>query len=77
MYKVIVTFRDKQDDGYTYRAGDTFPRDGMTVDAARIAELAGSGNRIGRPLIEVVQEKAPAKKPAAKRRTTRKKGDAE
>ena len=62
MYKVIVTFRDKQDDGYTYRAGDMFPRDGKTVDAARIAELAGSDNLIGRPLIAEEKKKATRKR---------------
>ena len=59
MYKAIITFRDKQDNGYMYNAGDIYPRDGIMVDAARTAELAGSDNAIGRPLIaEIKSHKA-------------------
>lgn len=57
MYKVIKLFTDLQDDGYVYNVGDKFPRDGAKVDEDRIAELAGSKNRQGSPLIAKVEEK--------------------
>lgn len=63
MYKVIHYFTDLQDDGYAYNVGDEFPHKGMTVTKERIAELAGSGNKQGVPLIAEVKQKR-AKKAA-------------
>ena len=57
MYKVIHYFSDLQDDGYAYNVGDEFPHKGMTVTKERIAELAGSGNKQGVPLIAEVKQK--------------------
>ena len=57
MYKVIKSFTDLQDNNYAYCVGDTFPRNGVEVDADRIAELASDKNRLGVPLIEEVAEK--------------------
>ena len=57
MYKVIKYFTDLQDNNYAYYVGDTFPRNGVDVDAERIAELASDKNRLGVPLIEEVAEK--------------------
>lgn len=57
MYKVIHYFNDLQDDGYAYNVGDEFPHKGMTVTKERIAELAGSGNKQGVPLIAEVKQK--------------------
>lgn len=82
-YVAIVFFRDGQDDCRAYRPGDTFPRVGLTVTEARLAELSGSGNARGIPLIREItgtkpdEPEAPAapeetEKPAAKK-TTRKK----
>ena len=65
-YTVIEAFRDLRDDGHVYRAGDAFPRDGVTVDKARLDELAGDTNRMGRPLIKAVK---PARKRERKRET--------
>lgn len=62
MYKAIVMFRDMQDNGYLYRPGDTFPRDGLVIDALRAAELADSANRRGYPLIAQVPGKPRRKK---------------
>lgn len=56
MYKAIVRFKDLKDDKYIYEAGDTFPRKGKRVSKARIAELLGSENRRGMPVIEEVEE---------------------
>lgn len=57
MYKVIRSFTDLQDNNYAYYVGDTFPHDGVEVDAERIAELASDKNRLGVPLIEEIAEK--------------------
>lgn len=76
MYKVIKFFTDLHDNDYPYSVGDTFPRAGVSVSEGRLAELAGSDNKQGQPLIELVHEKVeapkkqtakkPAKKPAEK-----------
>lgn len=63
MYKVIHYFNDLQDDGYAYNVGDEFPHKGMTVTKERIAELSGSENKQGVPLIAEVKQKR-AKKAA-------------
>lgn len=65
MYKVIKFFTDLHDNNYPYGVGDTYPRQGLTVTEGRIAELAGSNNKQGQPLIELVEE-APAKKTTKK-----------
>ena len=57
MYKVIKKFRDMQDGLYAYSVGDTFPHNGVEVDAERIAELASDKNRRHIPLIEEIAEK--------------------
>ena len=57
MYKVIKSFTDLQDNNHAYSVGDTFPHDGVEVDAERIAELASDKNRLGVPLIEEIAEK--------------------
>ena len=84
MYKVIKKFHDLQDATKTksgevyheYNVGDVFPRDGVEVSEERLAELAGSDNKQGVPLIELVQEKAvskeTAKKTASGKSTTKK-----
>lgn len=57
MYRVIHKFYDLKDNNHVYSVGDTFPRNGVEVDAERIAELASDENRLGVPLIEEVAEK--------------------
>ena len=57
MYKVIKSFTDLQDNNHAYYVGDTFPHNGVEVDAERIAELASDTNLQGVPLIEEVVEK--------------------
>ena len=57
MYRVIKSFTDLQDNNYAYSVGDTFPHNGVEVDAERIAELASDKNRLGVPLIEEIAEK--------------------
>lgn len=56
MYRVIKPFRDLKTN-IIYAVGDTFPHNGVDVDAERIAELASDKNRLCVPLIEEVTEK--------------------
>lgn len=58
-YKVLTRFADLQDGKRIYEAGETFPRLGLHVSEERLAELAGSDNRIGHPLIAAEPEKRP------------------
>lgn len=51
MYKVIRYFTDLQDSNHAYNAGDEYPREGLSPTAERFAELAGSNNKQGVPLI--------------------------
>ena len=68
MYKVIKYFVDLQDNNRAYNVGDTFPHvDNSPVPATRIAELAGSKNRQGVPLIQLVEEEEKPKKKRAKK----------
>ena len=56
MYKVIKFFTDVQDNNRPYNVGDIFPHaDNSPGPADRIAELAGSDNFQGVPLIQLVE----------------------
>ena len=74
VYKVIKRFHDLQDarktkSGVVYReynVGDEYPRKGLKVSENRLKELAGSDNKQGVPLIELVEEKAAPKETAKK-----------
>ena len=68
MYRVIHKFYDLKDNNHAYSVGDTFPHNGVDIDAERIAELASDKNRLGVPLIEEIAEK---------QKRTRKKKDEE
>lgn len=57
MCEVIVYFTDLQDNDYEYHVGDKFPRDGLSVSAARIKELSSKNNRRGVPLIKKTTKK--------------------
>lgn len=89
MYFVLSRFADLLDNNRIYEAGDDYPRPGLDVTPERLAELAGSDNRTGRPLIKRVEapetpveasESAPKdllaepQKPAKKPVRSRKKG---
>lgn len=56
MYRVIKYFTDLQDKDHPYNVGDIFPREGVNVTEERLAELSGSHNKQGMPLIERVEE---------------------
>lgn len=55
-YKVLYPFADLHDKKYKYKTGDTFPRQGLEVSEDRIKELAGSNNKLKKPLIEEIIE---------------------
>lgn len=72
MYKVIKCFLDLQDGNHPYNVGDVFPRSGVEVKEERLEELAGSHNKQGVPLIQIVEE-APAEKEEAPKKKRAKK----
>ena len=53
-YRVIERFKDLQDNDRVYEVGDVYQG---PKSKKRIAELSGEENKIGRPLIEKVNEK--------------------
>ena len=53
MYKVLKFFVDLQDKNFPYNKGDIHPRANLTVSEERLAELSGSNNKQGEPLIEL------------------------
>lgn len=77
-YEVIKYFTDLQDGNRPYEVGDTYPRDGLEPSLERVAELSGTDNKQGVPLIKAVAErKKSAEKTVAevteeKPKTTRK-----
>lgn len=72
MYKVIKLFADLHDNNHVYNVGDTFPREGITVTEGRIAELSGSNNKQGVPLIAKEEEPEEPEEPAAAKKTRKK-----
>lgn len=58
MFEVLHPFKDLQDNKYSYKEGDTYPREGYTPTKARINELSGENNNLWTPLIKLVAEKA-------------------
>lgn len=63
-YKVIVTFSDLEDNGHLYKAGDTYPRNGVSPTEDRVEFLSSNRNLIGKPVIEKVEEVKEAKEVA-------------
>lgn len=70
MYRVIKSFSDLQDNGFVYKAGDTFPRLGKEVTENRLKELSSKENKRGEKLIEgepepveeIIEEEAPVER---------------
>ena len=59
MYEVLITFKDLQDNGYRYHAGDEFPRKGLVSSEERLEELSTDKNRRGIPVIKKIVESEP------------------
>lgn len=61
-HKVIFPFRDLEDTNKTfpkgreYAKGDLYPAVFLDVSDDRLEELASNKNKIGKPLIEVVED---------------------
>lgn len=57
MYTVLENFADLHDDKYIYLKGDSYPREGYEPEQERIAELSGSENAFGKPIITKIKTK--------------------
>ena len=66
MYKVITNFCDRES-GHVYARGDVFPFGDFEPTEQRIKELAGHVNALGKPVIELVSDKAEAAEKSKKR----------
>lgn len=79
-YIARITFADLQDGRRLYHEGEKFPRDGLTVSEKRLAQLSGSDNLMGYPLIvktvdaeeKVSEEKVSEEKPVVIRKRGKK-----
>lgn len=56
-YIVVERFKDLQDKDRIYEVGDKFPATKRKVSDERIKELSSTNNKIGKVLIEAVEEK--------------------
>lgn len=67
-YKVIHAFMDVEDENHVYQVGDVYPREGEYYPTKkRRSELSSDKNKIGTPLIEIVEEEEQEQKPKAKK----------
>jgi len=55
-YRVVEFFTDLTDNNYAYHTGDKFPRDGVVVGEERFSELSSENNKLGRAVIERVDD---------------------
>lgn len=54
-FEAIVDFKDLQDNGKIYKAGDTYPKPAnKKVEDDRIEELLSSENKMGKPVIKEI-----------------------
>ena len=56
-YRVLENFTDLQDDCYEYRAGNEYPRPGLTPTQERIQELSSENNSRKVAVIAVINNK--------------------
>lgn len=52
-YTVLTYFEDLQDNGFRYKKGDEYPRNGFYPSEERIKELSSGENKRGKALIEL------------------------
>lgn len=58
-YKVIHSFKDLKDNNHIYHEGkDKYPREGLKPTKKRIDELTSTKNKIGKVLIEKIEQTA-------------------
>lgn len=56
-YLVIYkAFKDLEDNNYIYKKGDIYPREGLEPTKKRIKELSSTKNKIGKALIQKIEE---------------------
>lgn len=56
-YRVIYTFKDLEDDEHIYiKDKDIYPREGLEPTKKRIKELTSTKNKIGKVLIQKIEE---------------------
>ena len=67
-YVVLKEFVDLVDGKHHYMVGDAYPRNGVSIDERRVAELSGSSNKMRMPLIKEVKEETTPKKTTRKSR---------
>ena len=53
---VYKSFKDLEDNDYIYKKGDIYPREGLEPSKKRIKELSSDKNKIGKVLIQKVEE---------------------
>ena len=56
-YEVVHSFKDLQDNDYIYKIGDVYTREGNEPTKKRIKELTSDKNKIGKILIEKIENK--------------------
>lgn len=64
VYKVIEKFKDLKDNDYIYEVNDIYPREDIKLEdipQKRIKELTTKKNKIGKILIEEIEEKSAKK----------------
>ena len=61
-YIALFRFRDGEQE---YFFGDIYPAEGCEVTPERITQLAGTGNRLGKPCIEMIVVPSSAAEPTA------------
>lgn len=49
-------WKDLEDNEYVYKKGDSYPREGLEVSKKRIKELSSEKNKIGKILIQKIQD---------------------
>lgn len=49
-------WKDLEDNGHVYKKGDSYPREGLEVSKKRIKELSGDKNKIGKILIQKIED---------------------
>lgn len=58
VYVAAVDFIDLEDSEHLYRAGETYPRQGLKPTKKRLESLSTNANKMGYPLIEKQQKKS-------------------
>jgi hypothetical protein len=55
-YEAIINFKDGQDSGKLYKKGERYPKPAnKKLEDERIEELLSSNNKVGKPVIKVIE----------------------